>query len=72
MWLEGLDQLKSPMIISGIEPATFQLELRLDSLSNKSVVGQFSAGKKVSTEAENIVGIPHQTTTGEDTAECED
>jgi hypothetical protein len=30
------------------------------------------AGKKVSTEAENIVGIRHQATTGEDTEDWED
>jgi hypothetical protein len=40
-----------------------------DSWSNELVVGQSPAGKNVSTEAEGIVEIRHQATTGEDTAE---
>jgi hypothetical protein len=35
------------------------------------VVGQPPAGKNVSTEAEDIVGIRHQATTGKDTADWE-
>jgi hypothetical protein len=35
-------------------------------------VRQSPAGKNVSTEAEDIVGIRHQATTGEDIANCED
>jgi hypothetical protein len=34
--------------------------------SNELVVGQSPAGKKVSTEAEDIVGISRQATTDED------
>jgi hypothetical protein len=33
------------------------------------VVGQSPAGKNMSTEAEDVVGIRHQATTGEDTAD---
>jgi hypothetical protein len=40
-----------------------------DSWNNELVVGQSTVGKNVSTEAENIVEIPHQATTGEDTAD---
>jgi hypothetical protein len=39
----------------------------LDSWSNELVVRQSPAGKNVSTEAEDIIGIRHQATTGEDT-----
>jgi hypothetical protein len=42
--------------------------LRVDSWSNELVVGQSPSGKNASTEAEGIVRICHQTTTGEDTA----
>jgi hypothetical protein len=35
-------------------------------------VGRLPAGKNVSTEAEDIVGIRHQPTTGEDTADSEE
>jgi hypothetical protein len=35
-------------------------------------VGQSPAGKDVSTEAENIVGIRHQAATGEHTADGEE
>jgi hypothetical protein len=37
--------------------------------SSGLVVGQSPAGKNVSTEAEEIFGIRHQATTGEDTAD---
>jgi hypothetical protein len=37
--------------------------------SNGLVVGQSPAGRNVSTEAEDIVGIRHQATIGEDTAD---
>jgi hypothetical protein len=40
-----------------------------DNWSNEYVVGQSSAGKNLSTEAEDIVGIRRQATTGEDTAD---
>jgi hypothetical protein len=40
-----------------------------DNWRNGSVVGQSPGGKNVSTEAEDIVGICHQATTGEDTAD---
>jgi hypothetical protein len=40
--------------------------LRVDSSSNELVVRQSPAGKNMSTEAEDIVGIRHQVTTGED------
>jgi hypothetical protein len=43
-----------------------------DSWSNELFVRQSPAGKNVSTEAEDIVGIRRQPTTGEDTANCED
>jgi hypothetical protein len=36
------------------------------------VAGQSPAGKNVSTEAEDIVGIRHQAKTGEDTVDRED
>jgi hypothetical protein len=39
------------------------------SWSNELVVGQSPAGENVSTEAENIVGICHEATTSEDTAD---
>jgi hypothetical protein len=39
-----------------------------DNWDNELLVGQSSAVKNVSTEAEDIVGILHQATTGEDTA----
>jgi uncharacterized UBP type Zn finger protein len=42
-----------------------------DIWSNEIVVGQSSADKNVSTEAEHIVKIRHQATTGEDTANWE-
>jgi hypothetical protein len=37
-------------------------------ISNELVVVQSPVGKNMSTEAEDIVGIRHQATTGEDTA----
>jgi hypothetical protein len=40
-----------------------------DNCSNELVVGQSPAGKNVSTEVENIIGIRYQTTTGEDTVD---
>jgi hypothetical protein len=40
--------------------------LRVDSWSDELIVRQSPAGKNVSTEAEEIVGIRHQATTGED------
>jgi hypothetical protein len=40
--------------------------------SNELVVGQSSVGKNLSTEVEDIVGISHQATTGEDTGNWED
>jgi hypothetical protein len=43
-----------------------------DSWSNELVVRQSPASKNVSTEADDIVGIHHQATTGEDTAHWED
>jgi hypothetical protein len=42
------------------------VELRVDSLSNELVVRQLPAGKNMSMEAEEIVEIRHQATTGED------
>jgi hypothetical protein len=39
------------------------------SWSNELVVRQSTAGKNVSSEAEDIVGIRHQGTTSEDTAD---
>jgi hypothetical protein len=45
--------------------------LRADNWSNESV-RESPAGKGVSTDAEDIVEIRHQATTGEDTANCED
>jgi hypothetical protein len=45
--------------------------LKQDNWSNELLVGQSPAGKYASTEAENIVGIRHQATTGEDTADWE-
>jgi hypothetical protein len=44
-------------------------QFRVDSWSNALVVRQTPAGKNVSTEAEDIVGIRHQATTGEDMAD---
>jgi hypothetical protein len=35
-------------------------------------MGQSPGGKNVSTEADNIIGISHQATTWEDTADWED
>jgi hypothetical protein len=46
--------------------------MRDDNWSNELVVGQSPAGKNVSTEAEDIVGIRHQATTGEDIADWKD
>jgi hypothetical protein len=43
-----------------------------DSWINELAVGQSPASKNVSTEAEDIVGIFHQTKTGEDTADWEE
>jgi hypothetical protein len=43
--------------------------LRVDSFSNKVVVGQSPAGKNVSMKAEDIVGICHQVMTNEETAD---
>jgi hypothetical protein len=40
-----------------------------ESWSNELVVRQSQAGENVSTEAEDIVGICHQATTDENTAE---
>jgi hypothetical protein len=48
------------------------LTLRVDSWSNELVVRESPAGKKVSTEAEDIVEIRPQATTGEDTADWEE
>jgi hypothetical protein len=47
-------------------------QLKGDSWSNELVATQSTAGKNVSTEAEDIVAIRHQATTGEDTAYWED
>jgi hypothetical protein len=44
--------------------------LRVDTLSDSLVARQPPAGKNTSTEAENIVGIRHQATTGKDIANC--
>jgi hypothetical protein len=43
-----------------------------NSWNSELVVGQLPASKEVSTEAEAIVGIRHQATTGEGTADWED
>jgi hypothetical protein len=43
-----------------------------NSWSNELVVGQLPAGKNVSTEADDIVEICHQATTGEDISDFED
>jgi hypothetical protein len=43
-------------------------QLRVDSWSNKVAVRQSPAGKNMSIEAEDTVGICHQATIGEDTA----
>jgi hypothetical protein len=43
-----------------------------DTWNNELVVRQSPAGKDVSMEAEDIVGICYQGTTGEDTADWED
>jgi hypothetical protein len=40
----------------------------VDNWSNQLVMRQLPAGNNVSTEAEDIVGIRHQATTGEDIA----
>jgi hypothetical protein len=45
---------------------------RVRSWSKEFISGQTPAGKSVNTEAENIVGIRYQATTGEDTADRED
>jgi hypothetical protein len=42
------------------------------SNSDALVAGQSPGGKYISTEAEDIVGIRHQATSGEDTADWED
>jgi hypothetical protein len=41
-------------------------QLSVDSSRNELIVSQSLAGKNVSTEAEDIVGIRHQVTTSED------
>jgi hypothetical protein len=41
-----------------------------DRWSNELVMRQSPAGKKLSTEEEDIVGIRQQATTGEDTEDC--
>jgi hypothetical protein len=46
--------------------------LRVDIWSNELVVRQSSVGKNVSSNAEDIVAIRHQATTGEDIANWED
>jgi hypothetical protein len=43
-------------------------ELKVDSWSNELVVTQSPAGKGVSTEAEDIIGIRYQAMTDEDIA----
>jgi hypothetical protein len=43
-----------------------------DSWSNELVVGQSPVGKNMSMVSEDIVGIQHQMTTSEDTADWED
>jgi hypothetical protein len=43
-----------------------------DNWSNELVVGWSPAGKKMSMEAEDTVGIHHQATTGENPANWED
>jgi hypothetical protein len=43
-------------------------QLKVNSWSNELVVRQSTAGNKVSTESEDIVGIRHQPMTGEDIA----
>jgi hypothetical protein len=40
-----------------------------DSWSNELVVRQLLASKNMSMEADDIIGIRHQATTGEDTAD---
>jgi hypothetical protein len=42
--------------------------IKQDTWSNEFVMRQSPAGNNVSTEAEDIVGIRHQATTGEDVA----
>jgi hypothetical protein len=54
------------MTLSGIKPVTFRLDLRVDNWSTESVVGYSAAGKRVSTKAEDIVGIRHQVTISEE------
>jgi hypothetical protein len=44
--------------------------LRIDSWSNELVVRETPAGKNVNTEAEDMVRIRHQATTGEDYVCC--
>jgi hypothetical protein len=51
-----------------ISRTTSESQLRVDSWSNELVVRQSSASKNVSKEAEDIVGIRHQATTGKDIA----
>jgi hypothetical protein len=46
-------------------PRSYKQDIR----RNGSVVGQSPTGKHVSTKAEGTVGIRHQATTGEDTAD---
>jgi hypothetical protein len=48
------------------------VELWVDSWSNELVVRHSPAGKNVSMEAEDIVGICHQATTSKDIANWED
>jgi hypothetical protein len=47
-------------------------ELRVDSWSNERVVRQSPAGENVSAEAEDIVAILYQATTGKDIINLED
>jgi hypothetical protein len=44
-------------------------QLRVDGWSTELAVGQLPAGKNVSTEVEDIVGIRHQAATGENGAD---
>jgi hypothetical protein len=48
------------------------IHYKQNSWSNELVVGQSPASKNVSTEVEGIVGIRHQATNSEDTADYED
>jgi hypothetical protein len=47
---------------------TLVLTLRVESWSNELVVIQSPTGKNVNTEADDIIGIRHQTTTDENIA----